>query len=185
MRTLDNVLYTLPLYIMNKCIFLDRDGVLNQEMGDYVFRPDDFLIPDGTIDALRLLKEAGYLLIVITNQAGIAKGLYTRSDVWQCHHYLQEQCGYLLDDLYFCPHHPDYSTESLLRKPNSLMLEKAMAKYNIDRSASWMIGDRPRDVQAGRQVGVRTIYLSAAPTPLPDADWTLPNLLVASQAIVA
>jgi D-glycero-D-manno-heptose 1,7-bisphosphate phosphatase len=170
---------------MNKCVFLDRDGVLNQEMGDYVFRPDDFHIPDGTVEALHLLKAAGYLLIVVTNQAGIAKGLYERSDVWACHNYLQAQCGYLLDDLYFCPHHPDYSTESLLRKPNSLMLEKAMAKYNIDRSASWMIGDRPRDVQAGRRAGVRTIYLSNDDTDAHEADWTLPNLLVASQAIVA
>lgn len=170
---------------MNKCIFLDRDGVLNQEMGDYVYRPDNFFIPEGTIDALRLFKAAGYLLIVITNQAGIAKGLYTRQDVWACHEYLQDQCGHLLDDLYFCPHHPEYSTESLLRKPNSLMLEKAMAKYNIDRSVSWMIGDRPRDVEAGRRAGVRTIYLTDSNASLPEADWTLPSLLAASRAITA
>lgn len=168
---------------MNKCIFLDRDGVLNKEIGDYVYRTEDLIIPDGTAEALRYLKEAGYLLIVITNQAGIAKGLYTRNDVRKCHEYIQQQVGHVLDDLYFCPHHPSYSTASLLRKPDSLMLEKAIAKYQIDTSASWMIGDALRDVQAGKKAGVRTIHLTDTPAHSV-GDFALNTLLEAAELVL-
>ncbi|WP_080059686.1 D-glycero-alpha-D-manno-heptose-1,7-bisphosphate 7-phosphatase [Spirosoma aerolatum] len=169
---------------MNKCIFLDRDGVLNEDRTDYVYRVEDFIIPDGVPEALRLLKEAGYLLIVITNQAGIAKGLYTRDDVMTCYNYLQDQCGKLIDDIYYCPHHPKYDTESLTRKPGSLLLEKAIAKYNIRPDASWMIGDAPRDMQAGKRVGVRTIRIATEAQPSPDADGYATNLLEASRFVL-
>jgi D-glycero-D-manno-heptose 1,7-bisphosphate phosphatase len=145
---------------MRKCIFLDRDGVLNEEVGDYVFKKEDFKIMPGVPEALAKLKAAGYLLIVITNQSGIAKGLYTKNDVMECHNYLQTKCNYLIDDLYFSPHHEDYDTASLLKKPDSLMIEKAMAKYNIDPNMSWMIGDQQRDILAGRKAGLKTIYIS-------------------------
>lgn len=145
---------------MRKCIFLDRDGVLNEEVGDYVFKKEDFKIMPGVPEALARLKAAGYLLIVITNQSGIAKGLYTKNDVLDCHNYLQKKCNYLIDDLYFSPHHEDYDTASLLKKPDSLMIEKAMAKYNIDPNMSWMIGDQQRDILAGRKAGLKTIYIS-------------------------
>ena len=168
---------------MNKCVFLDRDGVLNVDRADYVYRLDDFVIPDGVVEGLRRLKEAGYLLIVITNQAGIAKGLYTRDDVMRCHTYLQEQCGHLIDDIYYCPHHPDYTTRSLTRKPESLLLEKAIAKYNIDVNNSWMIGDALRDMLAGRRVGVRTVHVTHAPAD-PAGDWAAPDLLSASDCVL-
>lgn len=145
---------------MNKCIFLDRDGVLNEEIGNYVFKKEDFKIVNGVPEALQKLKAAGYLLIVITNQSGIAKGLYTKKEVLECHNYLQEKCNYLIDDIYFSPHHEDYNTASLLKKPDSLMIEKAIAKYNIDPQLSWMIGDQPRDIEAGKKAGLRTIYIS-------------------------
>lgn len=145
-----------------KCVFLDRDGVLNKDRPDYVYRTEDIIVPEGVVEGLRQLKAAGYLLIVITNQAGIARGLYSRADVWKCYDYFQEQCGHLLDDLYFCPHHPDHDSQSLMRKPESLMLEKAMAKYNIDPAHSWMVGDRPTDVQAGQRAGVKTIQIAAS-----------------------
>lgn len=149
--------------MQNKCIFLDRDGVLNVDRVDYVYRVEDFIIPEGTIDALRKMKAAGYLLIVITNQSGIAKGIYTREDVWNCHNYLQEQCGNLLDDIYFSPHHEKFNSASLTRKPDSLMIEKAMAKYKIDPKTSWMIGDAHRDIKAGRKAGIRTIHITEKP----------------------
>ncbi|QJW92052.1 HAD family hydrolase [Spirosoma taeanense] len=169
---------------MNKCIFLDRDGVLNEDRTDYVYRVEDFIIPEGVPEALRLLKEAGYLLIIITNQAGIAKGLYTRDDVMQCFNYLQEQCDHLIDDIYYSPHHPDYDTHSLTRKPGSLLLEKAMAKYNIVPDKSWMIGDAPRDMQAGRRVGVRTVRIAQDVQLSPDCDGCAPNLLEASRFVL-
>jgi D-glycero-D-manno-heptose 1,7-bisphosphate phosphatase len=145
---------------MNKCIFLDRDGVLNQEIGGYVFKAQDLSFTKNMAEALKILKSAGFLLIVVTNQAGIAKGLYSREDVRHIHNLIQEECGHLIDDLYFSPHHPDYSSQTLLRKPSSLMIEKAMAKYQIDPNQSWMIGDRPRDIESGQKAGLRTIFIS-------------------------
>jgi D-glycero-D-manno-heptose 1,7-bisphosphate phosphatase len=142
---------------MNKCIFLDRDGVLNREVGSYVFEPEKFEILDGVKEALTALKAKGYMLIVVTNQSGIAKGLYSRQHVYACHEKLQKACDYLIDDLYFCPHHEDYDTASLLKKPDSLMLEKAMAKHNISPKHSYIVGDQPRDLEAGNKVGLNTI----------------------------
>ena len=169
---------------MNKCIFLDRDGVLNVDRSDYVYRVEDFIIPDGVVEGLHRLKNAGYLLIVITNQAGIARGLYTRDDVMRCHTYLQEQCGHLIDDIYFSPHHPDFDTRSLTRKPESLLLEKAIAKYNIDVRHSWMIGDALRDMLAGRRVGVRTVHVTHLPEQAA-GDCMADNLLEATGCVLA
>lgn len=145
---------------MAKCIFLDRDGVLNEEIGNYVFRQEDFRIVAGVPEALQKLKAAGFLLIIITNQSGIAKGLYSKNEVLACHEILQKECNYLIDDIYFSPHHEDFTTASLLKKPDSLMIEKAMAKYNIDPSKSWMVGDQPRDIEAGKKAGLKTIFIS-------------------------
>ncbi|MGV3559262.1 D-glycero-alpha-D-manno-heptose-1,7-bisphosphate 7-phosphatase [Larkinella arboricola] len=170
---------------MSKCIFLDRDGVLNEDRTDYVYRVEDFVIPEGVIEGLQLLKNAGYLLIVVTNQAGIARGLYSRNDVMRCHEYLQQQCGHLIDDIYYCPHHPDFDTQSLLRKPDSLMLEKAIAKYNIDVSRSWLIGDTLRDIQAGKRVGVRTVHITDQIPKPPVGDQQAANLLEASKMVVS
>ena len=169
---------------MNKCIFLDRDGVLNEDRTDYVYRVEDFIIPDGVPEALRLLKNAGYLLIVITNQAGIAKGLYTRNDVMACYDYLQSQCGQLIDAIYYSPYHPNYNTASLTRKPDSLLLEKAIAKYNIEPNVSWMIGDALRDMQAGKRVGVRTVRIAQEPQPPENCDGCAVNLLEASRFVL-
>lgn len=169
---------------MKKCVFLDRDGVLNEDRVDYVYRIEDMIIPTGVAEGLRLLKEAGYLLIVITNQAGIAKGLYTRDDVMRCHSYLQQCCGDLIDDIYYCPHHPDYDSRSLARKPDSLLLEKAIAKYNIDVDHSWMFGDALRDMQAGKRVGVRTIHITHHIPQPPVGDGHASDLLEASRLVL-
>jgi D-glycero-D-manno-heptose 1,7-bisphosphate phosphatase len=142
-----------------RCVFLDRDGVLNEDLGDYLFRLEDLVIPDGVNEALQKLKSAGYLLIVITNQAGISKGLYTEEAVYAIHEKMQEMSASALDDLYFSPYHEKYSGSSLSRKPGSLMLEKAMSKYNINPAQSWMVGDRDRDIQAGEKAGLRTVHI--------------------------
>src|SRR5688572_17024498 len=121
------------------CIFLDRDGVLNAERGDYTYLLEDFEVLPGVPEALKLLKDNGFLLAVITNQGGIAKGLYTRNEVLACHEKLQHACGNIINALYYAPSHPSV-TESLSRKPDSLMLEKAIARFNIDIDQSWFIG---------------------------------------------
>ncbi|MPR34154.1 D-glycero-alpha-D-manno-heptose-1,7-bisphosphate 7-phosphatase [Salmonirosea aquatica] len=143
---------------MKKCIFLDRDGVLNTDTKYYTYLPEDVVLIDGVAVALKRLKEAGYLLIVITNQAGIAKKEYGPAEVRAVHELLQHMSGTVLDDLYFSSHHPEHSSRSLRRKPDSLMIEKAIAKHGIDPTQSWMIGDKISDVQAGRKAGVRTIF---------------------------
>lgn len=143
---------------MNKAVFLDRDGVLNQEMGEYVWEVEKFVVLPGVAQSLARLKAAGYYLIVVTNQAGIAKGLYTPAHVQACHQKLQQATGGALDALYFAPGHPSMS-ESLARKPDSLMLEKAAARFQLDMARCWLVGDRLRDMQAGHRVGVRGILV--------------------------
>jgi D-glycero-D-manno-heptose 1,7-bisphosphate phosphatase len=169
---------------MNKCIFLDRDGVLNEEIGTYVYHPEDIIIPKGMPEALQNLKKAGYLLVVVTNQAGIAMGKYTRTQVWECHAKIQEACGNVLDALYYCPYHPAHNTASLARKPDSLMIEKAIAKFNIDRSQSWMIGDRQRDIEAGNKQQIRGIFIAAHETAPDTAVYTAQNLWEAAEYIL-
>ncbi|KAA3437486.1 D-glycero-alpha-D-manno-heptose-1,7-bisphosphate 7-phosphatase [Rufibacter hautae] len=149
-------------HLKRKAVFLDRDGVLNVERGDYTWRTQDFEVCAGVPQALALLKEMGYLLLVVTNQAGITKGLYTKADVLACHQKLQDACGQLLDDLYMAPGHPSVS-ESLSRKPNSLMLERAISKYNLDPAACWLVGDQPRDLQAAAKCGISGVLVGLHP----------------------
>lgn len=165
-----------------KCVFLDRDGVLNRERGDYTYKLDDFEVLPGVPEALALLKENGFLLIVVTNQAGVAKGLYQREDVLACHQKLQEACQTLIDAIYYAPHHPDFS-ESLSRKPDSLMLERAIAKYHIDPAHSWMVGDSLRDLEAADKAGVKAVLVGEKHPPLTHP-WQAPDLWQATQSIL-
>jgi D-glycero-D-manno-heptose 1,7-bisphosphate phosphatase len=141
-----------------KCVFLDRDGVLNVERGDYTYRPEDFELEKQVPEALQLLKRHGYLLIVITNQGGIGKKLYTKQDMLVCHDKLHQACPLLLDAIYYAPSHPAFS-ESLSRKPGTLLLEKAIARFNIDPAQSWMVGDQLRDMEAAARMGIRSVLV--------------------------
>lgn len=169
--------------MQQKCIFLDRDGVLNRERGDYTYTLEDFEVLPGVPEALALLKQNGYLLIVVTNQGGIAKGLYTKADVLACHQKLQGSCADLIDALYYAPSHPKY-TESLSRKPDSLMLERAIARYSIDPARSWMVGDSHRDLQAAEMVGVRSIIVGDKYAP-GSYTWQANDLWEAAQLIIS
>ena len=164
-----------------KCVFLDRDGVLNEERGAYTYKTDDFIVANGVPEALRLLKDMGYLLVVVTNQGGIAKGLFTKADLFDCHQKLQTACGNLIDALYYAPSHPAISA-SLSRKPDSLMLERAIARYNIDSTQSWLVGDQKRDIEAAQKVGVPAIFVGDA-ISAPASIIQVPDLLAAAQLI--
>ena len=142
----------------NKAVFLDRDGVLNEEIGTYICELSQFVVSAGVPAALARLKAAGYYLVVVTNQAGIAKNLYDHAHVAACHQVLQEASGHLLDAIYYAPSHPSVS-ESIFRKPDSGMLEKAIARFHLDPAQCWIVGDRLRDMQAGAKVGVRGILV--------------------------
>jgi D-glycero-D-manno-heptose 1,7-bisphosphate phosphatase len=168
--------------MINKCVFLDRDGVLNRETGDYAYSLDKFEVNTGVVEALKMLKDHGYLLIVMTNQAGISKGLYRDEDVMICHHHLQEACGNLIDDIYYCPYHSSV-TESLCRKPGSLMFEKAIAKYDIDPLASWMVGDAERDIIPAKKLNINTIQVGEE-LKSSIADFTTRDLFEAAGLIV-
>lgn len=148
---------------MNKAIFLDRDGTLNN-MKDhyYVWRPEDFKLNPGVIDTLAALKKRGYLLVVISNQGGVSKGEYGRDDVEVLHTHMRsllEQKGIVLDEVLFCPHHPAQEA-CLCRKPLPLMIEKALARFDIDPVQSWMVGDSDRDMEAGKAAGLKTLLVA-------------------------
>lgn len=147
---------------MRKVIFLDRDGVINFEPGDYTYEVSKFKILDGLLDALNILKNKGYEFIVITNQGGISKLIYNHSDVNSVHAYMQEQFDEAeieLLDIYYCPHH-SINEKCICRKPNSLMLEKAIAKYNVEKTYSYFIGDSDTDMIAGERAGVNVVRIT-------------------------
>ena len=166
---------------MNRCIFLDRDGILNVERGDYVYKVKDFEIVAGVPQALACLKAKGFLLIVITNQGGMAKNIYTKQQMDTCHRYLQEVCNGVIDTFYYAPYHP-VITHSLSRKPGSLLFEKAIAKYHIAVHQSWMIGDRESDLLPAQKLGVKTIQVTDN-AHLSIADYTVMNIRDAVQVI--
>lgn len=147
---------------MRKVIFLDRDGVINFEPGEYTYQVAKFKIVEGLFEALRKLQGKGYEFIVITNQGGISKGIYNHNDVLSVHTYMQEQfkaANVELLDIYYCPHHA-INEKCICRKPNSLMLEKAIAKYEVEKSTAYFIGDSRRDVLAAEKAEIKGLLIT-------------------------
>ena len=150
-----------------KCIFLDRDGTLNKYKG-LIYKEEDFELEDDAVEAVGRINRSGYLGIVVTNQPVVARGLCSIEEVENIHRKMATllgQKGVFLDDVFFCPHHPDkgypeenpaYKIPCECRKPKIGMIEKAAQKYNIDLSASWMIGDTTIDIQTGLNAGMHT-----------------------------
>lgn len=160
-----------------KAIFLDRDGVLNIERGQYTYLTKDFEVLPGIIPVLQKFKQNGFILLVITNQAGIAKGLYSRDQLELCHQKFQQLSGQLIDDFYVAPDHPDFSA-SLSRKPDSLLFEKAIAKYRIDPKKSWMVGDKERDLLPAKKLGLQTVLIGDTPSEFHDFQISSPEALL-------
>jgi D-glycero-D-manno-heptose 1,7-bisphosphate phosphatase len=152
---------------MQKCVFLDRDGVINKDYVDYVYSADKLELLPGVVEALQAIKQAGYLIIVITNQSGIAKGIYTREQMHETHRLIQEACGGLIDHIYYAPWHPSVSN-CLTRKPGSLLFERAIARYKVDVAQSWMIGDKDRDLIPAKKMGLNTIQVDYSDSPRAD-----------------
>lgn len=146
---------------MNKAVFLDRDGVLNHDPDDYTYKLEETHVLDGIIPFCKQVQEKGYLIIVITNQGGIDKKVYGFDAVEAIHSYLSEEFqkeGVSITDFYYCPHHSALQ-KCLCRKPDSLLIERAMHKYNIDPEQSYFIGDKWRDVECGQKAGVHGIKI--------------------------
>jgi D-glycero-D-manno-heptose 1,7-bisphosphate phosphatase len=151
---------------MNKAIFLDRDGIINVEIGDYIKYFEDFTLIQQLGESLKVLKDKGYVFVVVTNQGGLAKKLYDEQELDKMHEFLiaeMNKFGVHFEEIYYCPHHPDYNGKCLCRKPGSLLVEKAIARFNIDASKSYFVGDKQRDIDAGNAVGVKGILVESNP----------------------
>jgi len=146
---------------MQKALFLDRDGVINVEK-DYLYKIEDFEFIDGIFELCRHYTELGYLIIVVTNQSGIAREYYNIDDfnrltLWMQNEFLKRDIR--LQKVYFCPHHPDISGECSCRKPKPGMLLSAQKEFDIDMKNSILIGDKERDIEAGLNAGLSQTYL--------------------------
>jgi D-glycero-D-manno-heptose 1,7-bisphosphate phosphatase len=151
----------------NRAVFLDRDGTINVEKG-YVHKIEDFELIPGVPEALRLLRENGFILVVVTNQSGVARGYYPMEAVHRLHRHMDEELarlGATVDAYYVCPHHPDggvddYTMVCECRKPMAGMLMDAARDYSINLASSYMIGDKPSDIEAGLKAGCRSLYVT-------------------------
>jgi histidinol-phosphate phosphatase family protein len=145
---------------MKKCIFLDRDGVINNNSKEYVKHPDEFILYPGAIKALKRLSMLGYELIVVTNQSGIARGYYTEEDLQNIHKKMIDLTvkeGVYFAGIYYCPHLPEKKCSC--RKPGHGMLLAAIGKHKISPEHSFMVGDKTSDIMAGKSAGCRTILV--------------------------
>ena len=183
----------------NKAVFVDRDRTLIDDPG-YLSDPAAVKLLPGVDSALRMLSAAGYKIVVVTNQSGIARGLLTEETLGRIHAELRRQLGQSgihLDGIYYCPFHPEgviekYTTESDLRKPQPGMLLRAAKELDIDLSESWMVGDSVRDVEAGQRAGCKTIRLRTSGPQLPgeetdedvQADFTVRNMVDAARIVL-
>ena len=146
---------------MQKALFLDRDGVINVEK-DYLYRVEDFEFIDGIFDLISYYQKLDYKIFVVTNQSGIARGYYSENDFkhlteWMISEFLKYDIK--IEQVYFCPHHPDISGECSCRKPKPGMILEAAKIYNIDLEHSIMIGDKERDIEAGLNARIKETYL--------------------------
>lgn len=147
---------------MNKALFLDRDGTINVEK-NYVYRIEDFEFIPGVLNLIRGYYNSGYLIFVITNQAGIVRGFYTENDYNILTEWMKEEFirnGIEITKVYHCPHHPDYTGTCRCRKPNPGMILQAIHEFNIDSVNSVLIGDKKSDILAGENAGIgKNLYI--------------------------
>ncbi|MEY8339182.1 D-glycero-beta-D-manno-heptose 1,7-bisphosphate 7-phosphatase [Lachnospiraceae bacterium 62-35] len=151
---------------MEKVVFMDRDGTVNQET-HYLHRPEDLVIFDDVPAAIRRLNQQGFRVVIVTNQAGVARGYYGEEDVKRLHEFMNEELekeDAHIDQFFYCPHHPEngigrYKKDCTCRKPKTGMFKMAEAFYQVDKKHSYMIGDKLIDTQAGRNYGIRAILV--------------------------
>jgi D-glycero-D-manno-heptose 1,7-bisphosphate phosphatase len=172
-----------------RAIFLDRDGTLVQPR-HYPSRPEELVLADGVIPELRAFQVAGWRFVVITNQSGIARGLFTEDDLARMHDALRQNLGAQgvnLDDIYYCPHHPDgvvetFAIECDCRKPQPGLLFRAAADLGIDPGRSWFVGDILDDIEAGSRAGCRTALVDLGTESPPRSAVRYPTLIAPDTA---
>lgn len=151
-------------------IFLDRDGTINK-LDNFIYKAEDLELLDGVVEAIGAINSSGLLAIVITNQPSVARGLCDVSDIDHIHKKLKTLLGkegVFVDDIFFCPHHPDkgfpeenplYKIDCECRKPKTGMIEQAKEKFNIDLSSSYMIGDSTMDIELAKRAGLKSVLV--------------------------
>jgi D-glycero-D-manno-heptose 1,7-bisphosphate phosphatase len=164
--------------MINKAIFLDRDGViLNNREYYYVWEQKQVEFIDGIVDNLKKLAHQGFQLFIVSNQGGISKGLYSKEDILKLHDELErhfKQMNIPIQEIAFCPHHPEIEN-CLCRKPASLMIDRLIAKYKIDNEKSFFIGDSETDMEAAHKAGISGIKITANQNMLPHIASILKN----------
>lgn len=151
---------------VKKAVFLDRDGTINIET-NYLYKVEEFIFIEGAAEAIKIFHDLGYTVIVITNQAGVARGYYSESDIEKLHDYIDTELqkkGTYIDAYYYCPHHPkgvvkEYAIICNCRKPKTGMIERAALEWNIELGESIIVGDKEIDVQTGKNAGIKRSVL--------------------------
>ena len=161
-------------------VFLDRDGVLTKEKS-YIVSEEEMIIFSYAQECVRQFHEMGYYVIVVTNQSGVARGLFTEKRLQDMNRLLMERTG--VDAVYYCPHHPKGKVERYrkicrCRKPGTGMLETACEEFEIDLKQSYLVGDRTSDILAGKNGGVRTILVESGYGSKELEDYVLPDFIV-------
>ena len=143
----------------NKTVFIDRDGTINVNV-EYLDNPENFQMYPGVAEGIKLLRDNGYKIIVVTNQSGIARGFFSEETLEKIHERMRNELlkkDAVVDAIYYCPHHPD--DKCSCRKPNTKLFEKAMNDFDIDIRNSYIIGDRMLDVEVGFKMGLKTVLV--------------------------
>jgi histidinol-phosphate phosphatase family protein len=170
----------------NKAVFVDRDGTMAID-AHYCSRPEDFQLYPNTTKGLKLLKQHGYKLIVITNQSGIGRGIFTEETLKVIHDKMNKDLaedGVCVDGIYYCPHHPDENCDC--RKPKPKMVMKAVRDHDIDLGQSFVIGDLQMDIDLGKNIGCPVIWIdNAAFTYNDPPDAIASDLLEAAELILS
>ena len=194
MQTVDAPHSTPDARPLARAVFLDRDGTLIRDR-HYGFDPDQIELLEGVVEGLRILQAADYRLVVITNQSGVARGYFGEADVRAMHRRLDAILGargIRIDAYYYCPHHPEgvvaaYARACACRKPQPGLIHRASADLGLDLRRSWVVGDAPSDVLAGRAAGCQTALLTTRGESQRDAVPTCAadSLLEAARIIVS
>ncbi|MFZ5478903.1 MAG: D-glycero-alpha-D-manno-heptose-1,7-bisphosphate 7-phosphatase [Myxococcota bacterium] len=167
---------------MRPAAFLDRDGTLVEEV-NYLARPEQLRLIPGVPEALLRLRAAGYALVLVTNQAGVARGYFGLDDVTRVHEALEAMLGLRFDGVYTCPHHPDFTGPCECRKPAPGLLLRAIAELGLDPARSFVVGDKRTDVLAGEPLGVRGYLVRTGHGAREGGDWA--DLAAVTDAVLA
>ena len=184
--------------MISKAVFLDKDGTLIEDI-PYNVNPDLICLSPGALEALRLLQDKGYQLIVVSNQSGVARGYFKEQDLRPVEDRIREllfSVGIHLSGFYYCPHHPEgtvskYAVECFCRKPQPGMIYRAAIEHGINLAASWMVGDILNDIEAGHRAGCQTVLIDNGHetewkvTPLRQPEFIVKDLMGAAQAITS